>query len=425
MAQVPPGRQSAESLVAVARCPTYARDDVSRAVQECLARIEGLEDLVRGKRVLLKPNLLSSTAPPEEAVNTHPEVVRAVAQQFIRDFGCRVTIGDSCGTVLPGATQRALERSGVSAVARETGAEAVNFDAAGFERVRHDGGRRLTAFNVAKPVLDAEVVVSLPKFKTHQLTNFTGAVKNMLGVIPGRGKKIVHREAPKPEAFAEALVDLFERVPARLAIMDAVVGMEGNGPNNGAPRAAGLILASLDPVALDTVAASVMGYRERDVATTRLAAARGLGVGDLDRIEISGVPLDEVRIPDWRKPLSRHAGLAYRLVPGFLARALLAHLASYRSVVDASKCVLCEECIRNCPAGALTKASGRVTCRENLCIACYCCEEVCDYDAVRVVRSPLWRSVEGLKDLLVPGRWFRRRNGSSTGPRRGESRVAN
>jgi len=415
------------STVAVARCASYERQAVRAAVRECLDALDGLEALLRSKAVLLKPNLLSSTAGPDEPVNTHPEVVRAVAERLVGDFGCRVRIGDSCGTVRPHATECALANSGVFAVAEELGAEVVNFDEDGFETLDVAGPGPLRRFDVARAVLEAEVVVSLPKFKTHQLTLLTGAVKNMLGVVPGRGKKQVHLAAPKPDAMAEALVAIYAKVPPHLVLMDAVVGMEGNGPNGGTPRPVGLLLASRDGVAVDAVAGAIMGYAEQEVQTTRLAHERGLGVGRLDGITVLGGRPEEFVVPDFRKPFSYRRSFLFALIPAALARWFLRHAASYHSEVDPDRCVRCLQCVENCPSGALSEISGRIVCDRARCIACYCCEEVCDYDAVRVVRSPLVRAGERAKDLLRFGHRGRRRVAeppSRRGGRTGAPRAA-
>ena len=398
------------STVSLIRCASYDPGTVEAAVRAALELLDGLDDLLRGKHVLVKPNLLSSTHTPEFPVNTHPAVLRAFVRILLRDYGCRVVIGDSCGTVKPGATNRAMEKSGVTDIARDLGVEAVNFDTCPFETITREGPGILKRFNVAKPVLDADVVVSLPKFKTHQLTWLTGAVKNMLGVVPGRGKKVVHLEAPMPRDLAMAMVDIYEHAPAHLALMDAVVGMEGNGPNGGTARDVGLLLASRDGVALDTVAAALMGYRPGDVRTNIEADERGLGVGVLDRIDVRGEAIDDVAPRDFKKPFSYRGAFLFRLVPHAVARWGLSQLAGYRSVVDSAACVRCGQCIANCPSAALSMTDDHeVVCDADLCIACYCCEEVCDYSAIRVVRSAMARAVKAAKLVLQPSHWGRKK----------------
>ncbi len=373
--------------VSITRCGDYDPAHVGEAVREALGRLGDLSDLlVSGCTVLLKPNLLSSTIGPERPVNTHPAVVRAVAE-YIAERGCRLQIGDSCGRVGPGATGNALEVSGVRQLADEVGAEVVDFDRQPIEGVEHSDTDVLPRFDLCRAVLDADVVVNLPKLKTHALTYLTGGVKNIFGCVPGKGKKIVHLHAPKPAALAEAVVEVFSRVRPQLTLMDGIVAMEGRGPNGGDAREVGVLLASRDAVALDAVAAAVCAFDAADVPTTQLAARRGLGVGDLARIEVVGEAISDVLVRDFKRPFGRGRSLVFALLPDRLLRWIVHPLTATHSRIDGEKCVLCGQCVVNCPPLALSVSDGRVVCDSRKCIACYCCEEVCDYDAVRVVES--------------------------------------
>lgn len=387
-------------LVYIAACESYERDVVRRATRECLEGLDGALDQIAGRNVLLKPNLLSSTASPEKPANTHYEVTRAVAEYLIREQGCYVTLGDSCGTVASGATERAMENSGIRKIADELGCAAINFDTCSASSVKLPEGAFSDRIHIANPVLEADAIINLPKFKTHQLTLFTGAIKNMLGVIPGRGKKLVHAAAPKPAMMAHALVDIFERVIPTINIMDAVVGMEGRGPNSGDPKELKALLASTDPVALDSVCASIIGVDPLDVKTTRFAAERGLGVSDLDNIEIHGVTLEKITPDEFQLPSGYKNLWLLNLVPDRMARWAAGQHASYQSKVDTDRCTLCGQCVANCPVKRLYIDDRKVVADETPCIACYCCEEVCDYDAIHIVRSPLIVKLRSVKRIL-------------------------
>ncbi len=374
--------------VAVVRCSRYDRKLIRNAVEEVFSLIpEAAAHLSRGVKVLLKPNLLSSTDPPERVVNTHPEFVRAVAE-FCRDRGCVVQIGDSCGSLSPGSTASAMAVTGLDRVALETGAQLVNFDTAPSVEVPIPDGRVLRRVRISKPALEAEVLVSLPKMKTHGLTLLTGAVKNQLGAVPGRGKKDIHCAAPKPAAISQALVDIYSVLRPQLALMDAVIAMEGNGPAAGEPRGVGLVLGSEDCVALDAVAARVMGYSDGAVMTTRFAHAQGLGTGDLGAIRTAGLTLAEAALPDFRKYPHRLQGVIFKFVPGFLASWIFDQLGSARPVILEDRCALCGECVLNCPVQALRREGRRIVTRPEECITCYCCSEVCRQRAIEM-RRPL------------------------------------
>ena len=372
--------------VALVRCPTYDREQVREAVAEAFGLTPGADDLLgEGRRVLLKPNLLSSNDPPERAVNTHPEFVRAVAEYCIA-HGCKVFIGDSCGSLAAGSTAKAIAVTGLDVVADETGAEIVNFDKIPSVQVGVAGGRVMTSVGVAEVYQEVDVVVTLPKFKTHGLTLLTGALKNQFGMLPGRTKKDTHVAAPKPVAMAEALVDVYSAARPHLAVMDGIVGMEGNGPAAGPPKEVGLVLASLDGVALDAVVANIMGFAPGEVLTTAFAHRRGLGIGDLAEIDIAGVSLDEARIDGFKMPPQRIQSILFSLIPGAVVRWLFNQLGSRRPVILDDRCVRCGLCVANCPVGAMQLKKGKITCATSKCISCYCCTEVCPERAIEMRR---------------------------------------
>jgi len=377
-----------EPTVSLVRCETYAREEVRDAVAQALALVPGAEQLLRrGAKVLLKPNLLSASDPPERAVNTHPEFVRAVAE-YCRDRGCAVLIGDSCGSLAPGSTARAMEVTGLKQVAEETGAQLVDIDHTASMEVPIPDGRILRSATVSRIVREVDLVVTLPKLKTHGLTLLTGAVKNQFGLVPGRWKKDTHVAAPKPAAMAQALVDIYSVVRPHLAIMDGIVGMEGNGPAAGEPRDVGLVLASSDGVALDAVVAEVIGYRRGEVLITRYAHERGLGCGDISEILIAGVSLSAAHVPGFKTPPHRMQGIVWALAPAAVVRWLINQVGSAYPAILEDCCVLCGECVKNCPVQAMRIVEGKLRCDHGLCIGCYCCSEVCKQRAIEM-RKPL------------------------------------
>jgi uncharacterized protein (DUF362 family)/Pyruvate/2-oxoacid:ferredoxin oxidoreductase delta subunit len=393
----------AKSSVSVVRCADYDPARVRRAVEEALSLLPGLPRVSRDglKRVLLKPNLLSSRDPPERAVNTHPEFVRAVGGFFVAR-GWRVLIGDSCGSMEPGSTSQAIRTTGLDRVAREIGAEIVDFDRAPSIEAPIPQGRVLCAVKTPQLLGEVDLFVTLPKLKTHGLTLYTGAVKNQLGLVPGNGKKEIHLLAPKPERMAEALLDIHSLVRPRLAVMDGIVAMEGNGPAAGQPRAVGLVIASADAVSLDAVAAEIIGYERGEVDTTRLGHERGLGIGRIEQIEVSGVPLGEAAVPDFKKPPRKVISGLFKLMPDSLLRWVIDNAgAAYAQVID-DRCVLCGECVANCPAKAFKEVGGRIRADRRLCIGCYCCSEVCRQRAISM-RRPLAGRVLRLLARLTRG----------------------
>ena len=189
-------------------------------------------------------------------------------------------------------------------------------------------------------------------------------------------------------------------VQPHLIVMDAIVGMEGNGPNAGQPKKVGLILASQDSVALDAAASSIIGFEPMAIPTIRFAHQRGLGVGVLDTINVAGETINDVSVPDFQKPSSGAQDFAGKYLPDFLLAMMFDSTCSTFSTVNHSNCTRCYECIRNCPAGAMSKESGKVIVDKKKCIGCFCCDEVCDFHAIEMKRSLLGRTLLGMAKAL-------------------------
>ncbi|MBE7545610.1 MAG: DUF362 domain-containing protein [Planctomycetia bacterium] len=389
------------SIVSIAKCDDYTLEKVYHAIHRSLSLLNGTEMLVRpGKKVLLKLNLLSSSQTPERAVNTHPAVVRVLVDIFQKDFGCEVYIGDSSGSVKNSSTFNAFRVTRINEIAENTGAKIVNFDKDKYIDVYNKDYEILDKFRIARTLREVDFIVSVPKLKTHGLTQYTGAIKNMLGSIPGNGKKNVHLIAPKPTVFAKALVDIYQMAPPHLIIMDAIVGMEGNGPNAGNPKKVGLIISSRDSVALDTVASNIIGFEPMAVPTIRFAHQRGLGIGELRNITVAGESIQNVAVHDFKKPSSGAQDFAGKYLPNFLLAMMFDNTCSTFSTVNHSNCTRCYECVRNCPAGAMSKDTGKVEVDKKKCIGCFCCDEVCDFHAIEMKRSLVGRALLGMAKAL-------------------------
>ncbi len=261
--------------VSIVKCENYEQDNVKNAIKKSLDLIGGLSKFVKpGNTVLLKVNAIIGF-PAERAATTHPAVVRAMAE-LVKEAGGVPLIGDSSGAF--GFTGQSLEMCGIAKAARDAGAKLVNFESTGTYSVKVNG-KILRTINVAKPVIDCDVLISMPKLKTHQLTKYTGAVKNFYGVIPGTGKAAIHQLAPSEESLSHAVVDVYSTLKPALAVMDGIVGMEGEGATNGTPAESNVIISGADCVSVDAVASEVIGFFHKDIMITRFAHERGLGVG--------------------------------------------------------------------------------------------------------------------------------------------------
>lgn len=383
-----------KAMLAVVRCPSYEEPRLREAVGRSLELIGGLAAIVgTGSKVFVKINHLSPGSPPERAIVTHPLFTRQVLE-FLKDLGADITVGDD----IESGPDDGFEISGYGAMCREMGVRLINLRSAGFREVPCAGGEALESLHVSSAVLDSDVIVDLPKLKTHSFTAFTGAVKNMFGVIPYGSRVEFHSRFPGAAAFGAMLVDIFSCVPPRLTLMDGIVAMEGPGPAGGAARPVGLVLASRDAVAVDAAAQAIIGFGPEDVATTTSAARRGLGTADLGRVEIVGVPLAEARVPRFRKA-SFPVGLLKRKLPASLYAYVSGELALSPEVIPAA-CTGCKECFRICPRGAVVMEGGRARILKGPCIRCLCCNEVCRADAIRLRQRPVGRAARALASLF-------------------------
>jgi uncharacterized protein (DUF362 family)/ferredoxin len=384
------------ATVGTARCLVYSPHRVRQAVAQCVEKLPDMQELFRdAHRVLLKPNLLSSSRDPESHVNTHPAVIQALADLLIFEFDCDVAIGDSCGSLGPGSTARAIANSEMDRVAGEAGAEIYNVDNQPRHVVSFPQGRAFTEVLLPANLDQFDVIVSVAKLKTHNLTYVTGPVKNVFGLVPGAAKKQVHLRAPRPRDFAIHICDLYDLVRPQAAFVDAIIGMEGRGPANGGLRHMELLAASCDPVALDSFCAQVMGFDPLTIPLLAECHARGLGAVAPSGIAVRGEPASAFALEDFAKPPAYVNSFLMRLAPRWLLRGALGAMTSYRAVIDQGKCTRCGECARNCPSEAILfdEAADRYRVERPKCIACFCCTEVCPHDAVTARPTRLRRGL--------------------------------
>ena len=376
-----------DPCVALIRCPDYDPAAVEAAVRRAVDLLGGMGGFVRpGQRVLVKPNLLMPTD-PDRAIVTHPAVVRAVVL-LVQEAGGQVLIADNPGvSTIHYAWQRAYERTGLAAVAAETGAR-LNTEIVAMQRPYPDG-HLIKVVDTSSFVTDADVVISLPKLKTHDLMRYTGAVKNLFGTIPGLIKPAYHVKLQTTDQFAGMLLDLAGFVHPALTVMDAVVGMDGDGPSAGRPFPIGAVLAGADPTAVDVAAVALVGHDPLAMPTIAQAVRRGWTTGRVADLDIVGDDLAALQVSGFQIPPGGQGNTLPRM-PGFLhgwaARRMVA-----RPVVS-ERCIGCGVCIANCPAQTIAKADDRARIDSAGCIYCYCCHELCPEQAIDL-RRPLMSRV--------------------------------
>ena len=238
-----------------------------------------------------------------------------------------------------------------------------------------------------------DAVIDFCKLKSHGMMGMSAAAKNMFGTIPGTMKPEYHFRFPNARDFADMIVDLAEYWKPRLSIVDAVVGMEGNGPTAGTPRAIGCLLAGESPHKVDLACASVLGIARSEIPTLEAARARGLIPDSVQDLEIAG-DINAFLVPDFQKIETKNGILFqdnfHTPLGRFLSPFMMRHIAS-RPQVCSPECIGCQKCAQVCPAKAIGMRRGKPKIDRRLCIRCFCCQEFCPRGAMKVVRPPLAR----------------------------------
>ncbi len=367
------------TTVAFEKCPDYEPAVVQAAVCAAVGKVGGIGAFLQpGQTVLLKPNLLTDAA-PEAAITTHPEIVRA-AIRLVKEVGGTCLVGDSPASVIK--HERVWERTGMRVLCEEEGVELITLEQGGAREFREER----QVFDIAQRVLDADVVINLPKVKTHVMMSFTCAVKNIYGCVPGMAKAGLHKQYFNAADFGRVVASIYGVVRPALTIADGVVGMTGNGPSSGEPTPMRFVAASADGVALDRCICGALGLEPRAVPYLPVLRRRGVGEHDERRIEVVGADPDSLLA----EPVALPNTLRSRLIPSWLGR-LFAPLLWCRPTFSDS-CIYCGLCVRMCPADALTQEKGEKPLLDpKQCIECCCCHEVCPAKAVDMQLSPIFQ----------------------------------
>ena len=367
------------SVVALKKCHSYQAEELAESLDSLLKEIGGLSKFINsGDKVLLKINLLMGKS-PEAAVTTNPELIRILARK-IKKLGAEVIIADSPGGPFnEKLLKRAYQKAGLYEMAAEEGIK-LNYNTDS-KKVEHIEGNINKSFQLASYLEEADLVINLPKMKTHGLTMYTGAVKNLFGCIPGVLKAEYHLRMQSVYDFSRMLNDLAGLVKPKLTIMDAVVGMEGEGPSNGKAKEFNYLLASTSPYYLDLAAVRLMGIRPEELVPS-IKAALDDGIINKSKLEIKGdelLPYTDVEIPK----IEKENNLLNSKLPDFLSE-ILENFLRPKPVFKEDKCVGCRTCAENCPPEAIKMVDNFPEVDLDKCIRCFCCQELCPYDAVEI-----------------------------------------
>lgn len=382
--------------VALLKCTDYDVDKIEKKLREGFELLGGntfLRKLIpENSKVLLKPNFLSVIEKGSPVI-THYAMFEAVIR-IVKEYSSNIVFGDSPGS---GDSRKAAEKSGLMEVANKYGVEFVDFN--NEIHVELDNALMYKYWNVSKAAYEAEVVITLPKLKTHAMMYYTGAVKNQFGCIPGSKKASWHTKLPDAVNFSKMLFDLNSVVKTSFAILDGIVAMEGNGPRNGTPKKMDTIIMGESLTAIDSTAVRLIGY-DNVLTVPFLKVTHDTNWGTVlpEDIDVLGEKIEDMKCKNFK--LSRNAKVVNFLTPSL--NNFVASLTAPNPVLIEEKCIGCKKCDEVCPERpnviSFIKHNSKMIPKWNYnnCIRCFCCQELCPQGAIETKDKPLSKML-GLK----------------------------
>jgi len=358
--------------VSIVRCDSYENNEVRKALESSLKNLDF--KFKKNLKVLIKPNILSPH-PPEKAITTHPTILGELCK-ILQKHNAKIYIGESSSY----DTKQAFRISKIGELKKY--AEIINFET-------HE--KEFANFKTIKKVLlprilsEVDLIINVPKLKTHTFTGLTLCVKNLYGCIPGKIKSSYHKILRSPGNFSKFLLELHERIKPSLNIIDGVIGLEGMGPATaGKPVKSKVIISGDNAIATDIIASEILGFNPYSIYSNKLAGV------EKSKIEIVGEP---IKIAFEKPPSS----LSFT-TPFF--HFLNNIFPKPKIFFDHSKCTKCRLCENNCPVKAIELAPFP-ECKHKKCIRCACCVEVCPNSAVTLKEDLTKRTARKLYKKLL------------------------
>lgn len=353
--------------VSVVPCDSYEQAKIDQAIEESLEKINF--KIKPNSKILIKPNLVSNNTPDQHSI-THYTLIDFLCRYFLKNK-CKITIGESSAFYNKGYTSRAYKSSGIFEIAEKYSIPLIAFEDEKVIPVEKKNLKFLDELYIPKIINDFDLIVDVPKIKTHDLMRFTGALKNLYGIVPGGYKQILHTKTNNINEMAEIVLDLYENLkPPILSVADAVIGLDGGPSALGKPKKIGYILSSMNPIALDVIACQMIGYSPEDIPTITRAEKRNLiKIKDVKQIgEFEKVAFEKIK----KGPIFDKKQNSVLVTK------------TYACPKINSKCNLCEVCISCCPTKAFEKRDNKIIFDKEKCIYCYSCSALCPVKAIKL-----------------------------------------
>ena len=374
--------------VVLLKCTDYEVDNIEKKLREGFELLGG-ESFLRtlipsNSRVLLKPNFISAVEKGSPII-THCSVFEAVLR-IIKDYSGNISFGDSPGTDSP---LKAAEMSGFMETADRYGVKFADF--INPIHVELNNPILYKYWDVAQGAYETDVLITLPKLKTHGMMYYTGAVKNQFGCIPGFRKAEWHTKQRDPLNFAKMLLDLNSVVKTSFAVLDGIVALEGNGPRNGNPKQMNTLIMGKSTTAVDSVAVRLIGYDNvLDVPHLKAAHDSKWGAVLPNEISVLGEIIENMKSKGFKLARKKYIEFSTPSVNSFLSR-----MIAPNPVLVRDKCIGCMKCNEVCPEKpnviTFEDYNGKKipTWDYNKCIRCFCCQELCPKGAIIIKNKPI------------------------------------
>ncbi|MBQ2723859.1 MAG: DUF362 domain-containing protein [Clostridia bacterium] len=381
------------SKVVFANVKEYEQQQVTEAVKQMFEQLGGLKSFVKeGSKVFLKLNLVREMS-ADKAATTHPTVVNAVASLLQQECNATVVVGDSCGGLYTPAVMNSVYRGCGLKEGEKQGLYTLNQDFSSTSTPI--GGKVLGSVEIINAFLNADCVINLAKLKTHSFTGYSGAAKNLFGLIPGLVKVEMHATHPQLDDFCDLLCDVADFAQSKIVLhlIDAIVGMEGPGPTNGTPKHIGKLFCGTNPYHVDVCAVTLFDEPAK-MPLLQKAIQRDSLSQEFSEIDCDLSSLKADYIADYKRvQVSNDA--AFLHLPAwirFLAEKFLTQKVKMRK----RRCKKCKKCEIHCPAKAIEMGKKKAIVDHKKCIRCFCCQELCPFDAVEIKESLLLKTTRWL-----------------------------
>lgn len=362
-------------------CESYECEVVYLAVKEAIQKIGFI--VPRDKTILIKPNILTQNRPEQHTI-THYSLIDALCR-ILKENNCEILIGDSISFYQKGLTRKAFKTSRIEAVANKYGATLIAFEEEPVVKIEK-GLMGLKELYIPKILLEVDMVINACKLKTHGSLRLSGAIKNMFGCLPGGYKQKIHQWRSNEFELSDVFLDIHRIVKPALSIMDAVIGLDGGPTAIGRPVKVSRIIAATNAVALDIVAAEMIGYEPEQLPILIQAQKRGM-IKNFQDIQVLG----EIRTVAFKKLVKKDINRTFNKDSIFVKDTCV------DLSIEGSKCTKNKNCIDACPVQAIKEVNGKIVIENSQCINCYYCLFVCPEKAIKVMPSPMNKFIRSVR----------------------------